>query len=104
MSRTVRVKPAYPLTPGRRTVLEVEDKSIALFNIDGTLYAIDDSCPHHGASLWNGKLQGCIVQCPAHGLRFDLRDGTMQPGAMMRVATYKVTAIEDELEIEFETP
>ena len=102
MSRAVRVKPAYPLTPGRRTVIEIEDKSIAFFNIDGQIYAIDDSCPHHGASLWNGKLDGCIVQCPAHGLRFDLRDGAMQPGAMMHVACYPVRAVGDELEILFE--
>jgi len=100
MSRTCRVKPAYELTPGRRIVIEVEQKSIAIFNIQGRLYAIEDSCPHHGASLWNGKLDGCVVQCPAHGLWFDLTTGLMRPGGMMQVATFPVRQVEDGLEID----
>ena len=48
---------------------------LALFKIGDAVYAIEDSCPHAGASLSNGKLQGLIVSCPAHGLRFNVATG-----------------------------
>jgi 3-phenylpropionate/trans-cinnamate dioxygenase ferredoxin subunit len=51
-----------------------------LFNVGGTIRAIENSCPHNGASLASGKLEGNLIQCPAHGLRFDLTTGRM-PGA-----------------------
>ncbi|WP_115666433.1 Rieske (2Fe-2S) protein [Cupriavidus taiwanensis] len=60
------------LTPGQRKLVFVDGRSIVLFNIDGSIHAIDNSCPHNGASLASGKLQGTVLQCPAHGLRFDL--------------------------------
>ncbi len=56
-------------------------RDIALFRIGDTVHAMDDSCPHHGASLSSGRLQVAIVACPAHGLKFDVRTGcgTTQP-------------------------
>jgi 3-phenylpropionate/trans-cinnamate dioxygenase ferredoxin component len=65
---------------GSRSLLRIEGRNIALFNVEGVLYAIDDACPHAGASLLNGVLSGRTVQCRAHGLRFDLATGCM-PGA-----------------------
>lgn len=64
--------PAAELPCGQRKVVFVAGRSVALFNVGGTVYAIDNTCPHQGASLANGKLQGAWLQCPAHGLRFDL--------------------------------
>lgn len=46
---------------------------LAVFRIGDAVYAIDDSCPHAGASLSSGRVQGSTVSCKAHGLRFDLR-------------------------------
>jgi len=48
---------------------------LAIFCVDGQAHAIEDSCPHSGASLCLGPLEGHTVQCRAHGLRFDLRTG-----------------------------
>lgn len=74
---------------GQRVLLRHEEKSVLLFNIAGTFHAIDDSCPHSGASLFAGKLQGTMLQCPAHGLRFDLKKGC--PGAKgLEVRTYPI--------------
>ncbi len=73
--------------PGSRTLLRLHGKTIVLFNVDGTLYAIDDSCPHAGGSLLTGKLDGRMLQCPAHGLKFDLATGCMRGGGLA-VATY----------------
>ncbi|MFK0290144.1 bifunctional 3-phenylpropionate/cinnamic acid dioxygenase ferredoxin subunit [Streptomyces sp. NPDC090442] len=48
---------------------------IAVFNADGELYAIDDTCTHQDASLADGWLEGCLVECPLHAASFDLRTG-----------------------------
>ena len=56
--------------------MEVNGIWIALFNVDGTFYAMDNSCPHAGGPLGEGKVNGGIVECPWHGWRFDIRTGT----------------------------
>ncbi len=76
--------------PGQRTLLRRAGREIALFNVDGQLYAIDDSCPHAGSALCTGKLDGLLIQCPSHGLRFDLRTGAMPGNLGLRVHTYPV--------------
>ncbi|MEJ8825319.1 Rieske (2Fe-2S) protein [Variovorax humicola] len=65
---------------GGRKLAFAGGRSIVLFNIDGTVHAIENSCPHNGASLASGRLDGRIIHCPAHGLRFDVTTGCM-PGA-----------------------
>jgi nitrite reductase/ring-hydroxylating ferredoxin subunit len=71
-----------------RSLWRVEGRSIVIFNVLGTLYAIDDTCPHAGASLANGKLDGRTVQCPAHGLRFDLLTGCVHTSRSFGVRCY----------------
>jgi 3-phenylpropionate/trans-cinnamate dioxygenase ferredoxin component len=79
MSRQVAVASMDDLPLGGRKLAFVDGRSVVLFNIEGTVHAIDNSCPHNGASLASGKLEGRVLQCPAHGLRFDLATGCM-PG------------------------
>ena len=50
-------------------------EAIAVFNVDGELHAIDDTCTHQDASLSDGWLEGCAVECPLHAACFDLRTG-----------------------------
>jgi 3-phenylpropionate/trans-cinnamate dioxygenase ferredoxin subunit len=70
---------------------------IAVFNVDGELLAIDDTCTHQDASLADGWLEGCAVECPLHAACFDLRTG-MPSGlpAKMPVRTHEVV-VEDGL-------
>ena len=75
---------------GARSQLRIEGHSIVLFNVQGTLYAIGDTCPHAGASLANAKIDGRTVQCRAHGLRFDLLTGCMTTGRGLSVKTYAI--------------
>ncbi|MDX8029060.1 bifunctional 3-phenylpropionate/cinnamic acid dioxygenase ferredoxin subunit [Lentzea sp. BCCO 10_0856] len=65
--------------------------AIAVFNADGEFYAIDDTCSHQDASLSEGWLEGCLVECPLHAASFDLRTGvpTCLP-AKKAVRTYPV--------------
>jgi nitrite reductase/ring-hydroxylating ferredoxin subunit len=81
--------------PGARAVLESAGKSLALFNVDGQFYAIDDSCPHQGASLCGGRLEGKVIQCCAHGLRFNLASGYLLNSTALKVASYPVDVQED---------
>ena len=80
MSRLVAVGPLDGLPPGQRRLAFVDGRSVVLFNLEGDVHAIDNSCPHNGASLASGQLEGHVLRCPAHGLRFDLVTGCM-PGA-----------------------
>ncbi|MBP2479276.1 3-phenylpropionate/trans-cinnamate dioxygenase ferredoxin subunit [Crossiella equi] len=62
------------LPPGEALRLQA-DVPVAVFNVDGRLYAIDDTCTHQDASLADGYLEGCFVECPLHAASFDLRTG-----------------------------
>ena len=81
---------------GGRALFEFEGKSLALFNVEGDLFAIDDSCPHQGASLCGGRLEGRVIQCCAHGLRFDLRSGYLLNSTQLKVANYPVEIIDGQ--------
>ena len=71
--------------------------AIAVFNVDGELFAIDDTCTHQDASLSDGWLEGCAVECPLHAACFDLRTGRPSgPPAKKPVRTHQVV-VEDGL-------
>jgi 3-phenylpropionate/trans-cinnamate dioxygenase ferredoxin component len=64
---------------------------IAVFNVDGELFAIDDTCTHQDASLADGWIEGCAVECPLHAACFDLRTGMPSgPPAKRPVRTHEV--------------
>ena len=81
-------------TSGARAFLKVDEKFLVLFNINEQFYAIDDSCPHQGASLFSGKLEGKSLQCCAHGLKFDLESGYMLNSTHLKMTSYLVEVIE----------
>ena len=71
----VRVCATSELLPGEYRVVYDGDTPIAVFNIDGDLYAIEDLCTHDGGELTGGVIEGHEVECPRHGARFDIRTG-----------------------------
>jgi 3-phenylpropionate/trans-cinnamate dioxygenase ferredoxin subunit len=83
------------LAPGTSRRLDT-DPPIALWRTDdGTVYAIDDTCTHQDASLADGWLEGCAVECPLHASRFDLRTGAVDaPPAKVGVRTHEVSIID----------
>ena len=96
MTRRIPVPAGKYPQAGGRALFEFEDKSLALFNVDGQLFAIDDSCPHQGSSLCAGRLEGRVIQCLAHGLRFDLRSGFLLNSTLVKVNSYPVEIIDDQ--------
>src|SRR5271165_5394198 len=86
------------LPPGGKILLEIDGRAIALFNVDGTYYAIDDVCTHDGGPLAEGDLDGSSIQCPRHGARFDVRTGKpLCMPAVEPVATHHVELRGDEV-------
>jgi nitrite reductase/ring-hydroxylating ferredoxin subunit len=89
------------LPPGKAKQVALNGKTIGLFNVGGTVYAIDDTCTHRGAPLWEGDLQGTEVTCPWHGARFDVTSGAnLCPPASIAVASYKVQVVGDEIQVD----
>jgi len=76
---------------GQAVVAIAGDQRLALCNVGGTLYAIDDVCTHDGGPLGEGELYGDEIECPRHGARFNVRTGrvTRMP-AVGPVKTYEV--------------
>jgi 3-phenylpropionate/trans-cinnamate dioxygenase ferredoxin subunit len=104
MSRQIVVGVAAELAPGERKLAFADGRGIVLFNIDGAVHAIDNACPHNGASLASGKLDGCVLRCPAHGLRFDLRTGCMPGVDGLRLTTFPVTTVDSKLVVSLDEP
>ncbi len=76
MANFVKVAQTSEIPAGQGKCVEVAGKRIAIFNVDGTYYAIDDVCPHQGGPLGEGELNGKIVTCPWHGWEYDVTTGT----------------------------
>lgn len=78
MSEWIRIAAVEDCPPGQCVELIVGDRVVALFNVDGTYFALDGVCPHQGGPLGQGQLSGCVVTCPWHGWQFDVRSGHHQ--------------------------
>ena len=96
----IPVCPLADLPPGEAVRVEA-DEPIAVFNVDGELYAIDDTCTHQDASLADGYLEGCAVECPLHASTFDLRTGRPSgPPARRAVRTHAVHVLDGTIHVE----
>jgi 3-phenylpropionate/trans-cinnamate dioxygenase ferredoxin component len=96
VTRWIKIAEIGDVPPGAGRAFEVEGSSVAVFNVDGTLYAIDDSCPHQGSSLAMGRLEGCTVTCRSHGMKVNVTAG-QQPGPGMIVRSFPLESRPDGL-------
>ena len=78
------------LPPGAAKEVEHEGRIYALFNVGGTITAIDGICPHQGGPLADGPLEGTMVTCPWHGWQFDVCTGKTPLGARIKQAVFEV--------------
>ena len=97
MAEFVEVALLEQIAPGSSIVVDVAGKSVALFNVEGQVYAIDDSCMHQGASLAAGKLDGKIVTCRAHGLKYDVTTGFVGGSPGFGVASHAVQIVNGKI-------
>jgi len=88
------------LVEGLGRTFYVADKAIAVFLVNGVYYAIDDTCPHMGASLAGGFVENGTVTCPWHFWRFRLSDGAWADNPKLRTGCFPVRVTGDELQVE----
>ncbi len=90
MAEFVKVASLSELAPGSAKAVEVKGKAIALFNVQGTIFAIDNTCLHQGGPLGEGELMGEVVICPWHQWEYNVRTGEMVGNSSVKLATYPV--------------
>src|SRR5437016_2544223 len=97
----VKVATLPEVPPGSAKQVHVNGRQVALFNVAGTFYALEDVCPHRGAPLSEGECEGTEVICPWHGAQFDLSTGAhLSPPATRGVAAFKVQVVGDEVQVD----
>ena len=103
MPKTVKVGEVTELGPGEGKTVEVEGVSLALFNVDGTYFAIANTCTHVGGPLGEGALLGKEVTCPLHGAQFDVTSGKVLGGpARSDVKSFPVSLEGDDVMVQVE--
>jgi 3-phenylpropionate/trans-cinnamate dioxygenase ferredoxin component len=103
MSEWIDVAPVEELTPGSRRVVDVDGVMVAVFNLGGAYYAIEDVCTHDGGELASGSLEGEVIVCPRHGARFSIRTGeVLAPPAYEPVATFPVRIKDRKIQVKDE--
>ena len=101
MGEFVRVASTAELPPGTMKGVWVDDEAVALYNVDGEIFATSDICSHAHAHLSEGELCGCTVECPLHGARFDVRTGRqLNLPAVVPVEHYEVKVEGDDIFID----
>ena len=101
MADFVKVAATGDIAPGKVSVYEVAGRQIAVCNVDGTFYAIDDICTHDGGSLDQGELLGDEIECPRHGALFDVKTGrALTLPAVAPVRSYPVQVNGDHIMVE----
>ena len=88
MPTLVRAAAVQDIPPGHSKLLHIQGREIALFNAEGTFYAVKNSCPHRGVGLNRGAVENGILTCPGHAWQFDLSTGESITDDM-KVARYE---------------
>ncbi len=100
MADFVTVGQADEVAEGEVAAFVLDDRTIAVANVDGALYAFDDVCPHAACSLSEGELEGSVIECPCHGSRFDVTNGEVLAGpATGPVETFTVREQGGDLQV-----
>lgn len=89
--KRTRVAGVGEIGEGEARVVEVGGRTLAVFNVGGNFYAIDNTCPHRGGPLGEGELDDRIVVCPWHAWRWDVTTGNNANNPAVRVACYPVS-------------
>lgn len=95
----VTVAKTGELAPGQGKVVEVAGVPVALFNVGGVFYALDNTCPHRGGPLGEGLVDGETVICPWHNWQFSVKTGQHVAAARVGVKTHVVRVVGDDVQV-----
>jgi 3-phenylpropionate/trans-cinnamate dioxygenase ferredoxin subunit len=99
----IDVAAAGDIAPGDYEIAETDEHVVAVFNVDGELYAIEDVCTHDGEELTGGPVEGDQIICPRHGARFCLRSGkALTAPAYEDLPTYPVRIRDGRIQVAVE--
>ena len=90
MADFVKIARTDDVPVGKAKIYDVDGRQIALCNVDGAFYAIDDECTHDGGPLGEGELEGDTVTCPWHGWQYNVKTGACLGKDGIKVACYDV--------------
>jgi 3-phenylpropionate/trans-cinnamate dioxygenase ferredoxin subunit len=97
----VRVASTTDVPVNEVRVFSVDGKSIALANVNGEFFAVDNLCTHDNGPLGEGRIDRNTIECPRHGARFDVRTGAVRALPAVRpIKTYPVTLEGDEVQVD----
>lgn len=100
MSDWIDVAPQNEFTIGSWRSVDIDGTQIAVFNLDGSYYAIEDVCTHDGGILTGGAVEGDQIICPRHGARFSIKTGcVLAPPAYEDVTTFPVRVHEGSVQV-----
>lgn len=95
----VTVAKVDEIAPGCGGTFNVGERLVAVFNSDGEYLAIDDLCPHMGASLGAGQVEDGVVACPWHAWRFKVCDGTWCDNPRIKIDSFDIRIVGDEIQV-----
>jgi nitrite reductase (NADH) small subunit/3-phenylpropionate/trans-cinnamate dioxygenase ferredoxin subunit len=99
MSDFVTVARVGDVAEGRGRTFRVAGRDVALFLLHGRHYALDDYCPHMGASLGDSALHGELVLCNRHMWGFSVIDGSSPDVPTLKAETFEVRVVGDEIQV-----
>ena len=98
------VAQADSIAEGDFAQADVDGVIVAIFNVNGSFYAVEDQCTHDGGGLAGGAIDGCEVICPRHGARFNLQTGAaLTPPAYEPIRTYETRVVDGRIEVRSRT-
>jgi 3-phenylpropionate/trans-cinnamate dioxygenase ferredoxin component len=100
MAQFVKVISLTDLPPGSAKTVEVSGKEVALYNVDGAVFATDNTCPHKGGPLGEGELEAQVITCPWHGFQYDVKTGTCITNAALSIGCHPVRLEGDSVLVE----
>jgi 3-phenylpropionate/trans-cinnamate dioxygenase ferredoxin component len=96
----VMVGKTSDVAPGAVRAFVVDGQDVAVANVDGQFYAFADVCTHDGGPLAEGELDGCAIECPRHGARFDIATGqVLSMPAVVPIPVYDLKTDGDEIKV-----
>jgi NAD(P)H-dependent nitrite reductase small subunit len=100
MTKWIKVAKSEDIPTNTGLAVDVGGQAVALYKVEGKVYAIDGVCPHAGGALAEGSLNGCIAMCPWHGWEFNVKTGKSDFNAEIAVKTYPVKEEKGQVFIE----
>jgi nitrite reductase/ring-hydroxylating ferredoxin subunit len=99
MSALIKVAEVSDLNPGEGKTVVAGERELALFNVAGTFYAIDNVCPHRGGPMGEALLEGHEAICPWHGWRFNVTTGFSPVVKTAKVDTFEVVVEGNDIKV-----